>query len=433
MHRLFLLSSLLLVSSSCSDPRCSEGERRVGSACHQLPELDGGDALDPFPSSPNGEHATPPSMDGGPVSATDARSVPLLDAGRNRIVSISAGWDSTCAFTQAGETWCWGESFPIEGTAHTRPAPVPELRHADRVSLWNSVACARYPGHQLQCWGENDDGVVGDGTREPRGQPTPVAELGPVAQVSPGAGYVCALQVAGGVKCWGSDGIHGIGTLGGGTTGGRRYQLIPRLVPGTEDAVELDGSTLHSCVRTSMGRVLCWGTNQSGEVGDGTRMPRGSPTEAGNLTDVTAIGVSDVRTCAVHSSRQVLCWEHDYTLDEAERTMPPPPPAFVGKLSDVTALAMRGGHACGLHSSGLVSCWGANYVGQLGDGTLETRAEAKPVVGLSGVVQITAGNSHTCALLESSEVRCWGNNLRGQLGDGTTNARLTPVSVVGLP
>ncbi|MDQ3235050.1 MAG: hypothetical protein M3Q07_24845, partial [Pseudobdellovibrionaceae bacterium] len=65
-------------------------------------------------------------------------------------------------------------------------------------------------------------------------------------------------------------------------------------------------------------------------------------------------------------------------------------------------------------------CWGGNGYGQLGDGTIISKASPllKPIDFGPGVKarQIYAGSSHTCALLDNNGVKCWGAGYAGQLG-----------------
>lgn len=102
---------------------------------------------------------------------------------------------------------------------------------------------------------------------------------------------------------------------------------------------------------------------------------------------------------------------------------------------EVTQIAVGQGHACAVTTSGGVKCWGHNTRGQLGDGSLLSRASPVNVIGLSsGVLSIAAGpdSTHTCAVNENGTVFCWGDNGDGQLGDGSTVQRTSPVAVANL-
>ncbi len=89
-------------------------------------------------------------------------------------------------------------------------------------------------------------------------------------------------------------------------------------------------------------------------------------------------------------------------------------------------------HACACSKDGNVFCWGANGAGQLGDGTMTSRAVPTQVAGLTGVTQVAVGDAHSCARLENGSIRCWGDNTHGQLGDGGTKNATSPVAVTDL-
>ena len=61
-------------------------------------------------------------------------------------------------------------------------------------------------------------------------------------------------------------------------------------------------------------------------------------------------------------------------------------------------------HTCALSADGTVRCWGRNAFGQLGDGTLTSRSNPVPVVGLSGVTRLSGRSTHTCALFGDGTV-----------------------------
>ena len=64
----------------------------------------------------------------------------------------------------------------------------------------------------------------------------------------------------------------------------------------------------HTCVIVTGGAIMCWGTNSSGEVGDGSNIERTSPTIASGITGATDITIGLNHVCAVISGGQVQCW-----------------------------------------------------------------------------------------------------------------------------
>jgi alpha-tubulin suppressor-like RCC1 family protein len=203
----------------------------------------------------------------------------------------------------------------------------------------------------------------------------------------------------------------------------------------------------HSCAITSNGSVQCWGSNSSGQLGNGSTTDSITPVTVGSLGDVMSIAVgygfkSSFRfslpighTCALTSTFGVLCWGDNYygQLGNGSTTNSSTP-TIVSGLNGVavTAISAGGGHTCALTGNGFVMCWGDNSSGQLGNGSTVGSSTPVTVSGLSGVTAIAAGQSHTCALISSGNVQCWGDNIWGQLGNGSTNASSTPVDAINI-
>jgi alpha-tubulin suppressor-like RCC1 family protein len=124
------------------------------------------------------------------------------------------------------------------------------------------------------CWGSNLFGQVGAGTEWPRHlKPTAVAGGLRFSHVSAGLSQSCGVATSGRAWCWGNN--FG-GNLGDGTF---NDSSVPVAVTGTRTWLEVrpSANASHNCGVTVAGRAFCWGSNRSGELGDGTTEGRSSP------------------------------------------------------------------------------------------------------------------------------------------------------------
>jgi len=67
-----------------------------------------------------------------------------------------------------------------------------------------STACAALADGRVLCWGDNQDGTLGDGTLKASARPVAVVGLGDVIEVEVGGGKACALKRDHTVWCWGA-------------------------------------------------------------------------------------------------------------------------------------------------------------------------------------------------------------------------------------
>ena len=109
----------------------------------------------------------------------------LCDAGSGlqpkRATAISVGDGSACALLTGGTVECWGDNESGQlGTGtlivnSTTPVQVANLSDATAISVGDdSSACALLSSGTVNCWGNNSDGQLGNGTTTNSSLPVPV-------------------------------------------------------------------------------------------------------------------------------------------------------------------------------------------------------------------------------------------------------------------
>ncbi|NLZ61530.1 MAG: hypothetical protein GX904_01895, partial [Acholeplasmataceae bacterium] len=154
------------------------------------------------------------------------------------------------------------------------------------ASLGDNSPSALTSSGRVFTWGRNFFGQLGDGTTNNRFIPTEItsgfalSEGETIVSVSIGTVHSSALTSSGRVFMWGDNQF---GQLGDGTTDDR---FTPTEITSGfnlsegETIVSLSLRNMYSSALTSSGRVLMWGSNNNGQLGDGSTTDRSTPTES---------------------------------------------------------------------------------------------------------------------------------------------------------
>src|SRR5262249_27546416 len=94
-------------------------------------------------------------------------------------------------------------------------------------------------------------------------------------------------------------------------------------------------------------------------------------------------------------------------------------PTVMLGASNIKAVAGGSYHTLALTAGGKVLATGYNVYGQLGDGTVATRAHLAPVKNAALITAIAAGSDDSVLLKPSTRVLATGYNAQGQLGIGS--------------
>ena len=354
----------------------------------------------------------------------------------NPIVALSAGGSASCVLRQSGGVSCWGRNDDGQlgdGTVTPRSASVSVSGLTDAIALaaGERHACAVRAAGTVVCWGADDTGQLGDGGGADQQTPIAVPGVAGATAVVAGSGFSCALLADRSAVCWGDDSDGEIGDGAPSTT-----PRAPTPVMGLGGARSLSAHWQHTCAIVSDGSVACWGSNASGQLGDGTVVNRAQPVAVPGLQNVVAIATGLSHTCAM-TAGAVHCWGDNSqgqlgsnASGSSGSTMQPmTQPTLVPIVIDPVAIAAGAQHTCAVRLNGQVLCWGQNSSGQLGNGSMSSLPEPVPVTGLTNGVNVTAGATFSCATTNDGAIFCWGDDHYGQLGTGHDVVRPLPTTV----
>lgn len=316
----------LFVNGPASGLVMSDGTARVAGNWGSLPS---GSVFTPYSAVANIDELVPPASysahgcllltDGGlrcygynnygqvgPNAGANASTPVALPSPVVGVRQASVGYSHTCAVLKSGATYCWGSHYDGQlglgsGIATSAPVPVPGLNAVDSIVAGPYGTCANQVNGGLACWGFNGYGQLGDGTTTTRYTPVTNGLLG-VVSFDMSYYHSCAVRADGTLRCWG---WNGYGQLGDGTT---TQRLVPTVVPGISDAVQVAVGDYSTCVLRQGGSVSCWGQNSYGQLGDGTGQNRATPATVPGLSGVVSLGSGPVHACALQQDRKVLCW-----------------------------------------------------------------------------------------------------------------------------
>jgi len=357
------------------------------------------------------------------------------------VVSVASAptGHSVCAVLSTGHVVCWGDNQEGElGNGTTTDSDVPVaaagITKAKTVIADESgTFCALLSTGHVACWGEGTSGQLGNGTITNSDVPVAVKTIGTAAALTGGQFGFCALLPTGHVDCWGNGG----GALGNGTW--TAYSDVPVAVSGISNAAAVTGGPDDFCALLSTGDVDCWGYGEDGELGDGTTTSSNVPVAVQTISNATSVTADYLEGtfCAVLSTGDVDCWGSNSSgqLGDGDGTTNSDVPVAATGVSAATTLAAGTEDFCAVLSTGRMTCWGYNGSGQLGNGYTGDYSDVpRAVKNIKTATAVTAdettGRSNSfCAMLSTRHVDCWGYGSDGELGDGTFSSSDVPVAV----
>ena len=307
---------------------------------------------------------------------------PVAVAAPSAFSALSVNGEHACALDGFGGAWCWGNNRDGElALGHTVAQPHPTAASTTErfTSISSGVAhvCGVTSTGGLLCWGYNAFGQLSI-TGGSRSIPTQVSSVSNVKEVAAGGDFTCILNVTGAVSCWGSNAGQVLGLPA-------NVAATPTPNPLSSSAVftSISAGLRHACAITTAQQVYCWGDNGGGQLGIGTSEPSSpAPTMIASSRLFTRVSAGGTHTCALTTVGEVMCWGTNVegaVGPTAAAIEPAPVSVPLSETARDVVAAKSGAYSCAVTTES-VWCWGSNTSGQLGIGKFSETVDSLRII-----------------------------------------------------
>ena len=242
----------------------------------------------------DGTKSGPSTCSSGAPCSTRAAAV----RGLHGVTALAAGSDHSLALLSNGTVMAWGLNTSGQlgngGTAGTStPVPVRGLHGVRAIAAGSDYNVALLSNNTIVTWGDNAYGQLGDGTTTSRSTPVAVRGLTGVTAIAAGSDHNLALLSNGMVVTWGENTY---GELGDATTSGPSVcssglpcSTTPKAMSGLPRVTAIAAGQYFSLALLSNGRLMAWGLNNYGQLGNGGMTSSARPVAVKGLTGVISV------------------------------------------------------------------------------------------------------------------------------------------------
>lgn len=327
-----------------------------------------------------------------------------------------------------------------------------------QISLgWHHSSALTVSG-QLFTWGLNEDGQLGDGTTTNKLKPVNITkqfnlEEGEIIlQVSLGNLHSTALTSMGRIFTWGDNKY---GQLGDGTITNQTnpVDITNQFELDIDETIEyISSGGYHVAILTSTGRILTWGDNAYGQLGDGTLTNKSNPVDITNQLNLSLdesikyISSGGYHCNIITSTGRMFTWgttyqgsvDDDPILDYSLTSPTDITEQFNLATEETIELITSGSaNSAAISSSGRTFIWGRQYYGHYESGgvintTITNPKDITDEFDLKDgeiIQHISLEFTHAFVATSENRIFAWGNNENGQLGDGSLIDKYSPTDI----
>ncbi|MEC9361237.1 MAG: hypothetical protein VX985_05315, partial [SAR324 cluster bacterium] len=270
--------------------------------------------------------------------------------------------------------------------------------------------CAILDNDSVKCWGGNASGQLGLGDTNSRGDSSgemgdnlPAVDLGTgrtAKVIAVGYQHTCAILDNESVKCWGfnEEGQLGLGDMNSrGDSSGEMGDNLPSLDLGSgRNAASIKAGAKHTCVILDNASIKCWGYGYFGQLGRGEQKnelePKPDPIDLGSGRNAKAIVTGNSHTCVMLDNSSIKCWGYNASGqlglgdannrgDGSNEMGDNLPSIDLGSGKTARAISAGDSHTCAVLDNASLKCWGKNDSGQLGLGNTSNRGDGSGEMG----------------------------------------------------